>query len=587
MSLGESRMSIRSGGGQSRVSADKRARSIVFMDVSPSGTPNTVYRIGDQTSLLATLDVGPLSELIAKCLRSGLTAYVVPVTPSVAGGLSTPVTQSGTGTGTVTPSTAPHKVVDIQISAGGILGTGTFKWRVGGVGSYSAPVIIPAGGTMRIPGTFCTPTFPAGTYVLNESYSIGIDGTITRSGGTTGPAITQASSPLQSYEVLARVVKAGALGSAVLRVSLDNGISTLPDMGVPASGKVVLPNTGVVLTCASTFTQDDTYSFLACQPGFSTSDVTAAFTAARADRTIRATLVVVGGLPSTAAGAISLASTVETQLQAALATDGLDWQAIVGCPTVGDIVMSGANAIRDAADTDAVVRTAREGQNLLRTAVCPGTHRQTSALNTGAKLLRPFHWGLAVRYVDTDPRDDLAALEPLGPLDFYAIVRDESSAQNLDDVQYNVARTYRTRDGVFLAITANGFGWKNMTTDAAFQDAGGLRALNSVLPALRDGGLALLGQRPPVNPDGTLEEKTRRAWSKKLDGIFKREAGLMPGGAFTKAQASLVAANILASSQLGQSPRRLDIEYTFQTLGFVSDVNATTLYSGVITVEAQ
>lgn len=587
MSLGESRMSIRSGGGQSRVSADKRARSIIFMDVSPGGTPATVYRFGDQTSLLATLDVGPLSELVAKCLRSGLTAYVVPVTPSAAGGLSTPVVQTGTGAGTIAPTVAPHKVVDIQIVAGGVLGTGTYKWRVGGSGAYSAPVTLPAGGTVRIPGTFCSPTFAAGTYVANEAYSIGVDGTITRSGGATGPVVSQTSSPLQSCEILARVVKAGAAGTAMLRISLDNGLSTLPDMAVPASGKIVIPNTGIVLTCASTFVQDDAYAFLSCAPGYSTSDVTAALAVARADRTIRATLLVLGGLPSSAAGAISVASTVEAQLQAALATDGLDWQAMTGCPVAGDIVMSGANAIRDVADTDAVVRTAREGMDLRRTAVCPGTHRQTSALNTGAKLLRPFHWGMAVRYVDTDPRDDLSALEPLGPLDFFSIVRDESSAQNLDDVQYNVARTYRTRDGVFLAITAGGFGFKNMTTDAAFQDAGGLRALNSCLPSLRDAGLALLGQRPPVNPDGTIEEKQRRAWSKKLDGVFKREAGLMPGGAFVKPQASLVSAEILASSQLGQSPRRLDIQYTFQTLGFVSDVNATTLYSGVITVEAQ
>ena len=61
----------------------------------------------------------------------------------------------------------------------------------------------------------------------------------------------------------------------------------------------------------------------------------------------------------------------------------------------------------------------------------------------------------------------------------------------------------------------------------------------------------------------------------------------MRAGAFVKPQASIATAEILASSQLGQTPRRLDIQYTFQTLGFVSDVNATTLFSGVITVEAQ
>lgn len=585
MSLGESRMSVTAAGGQQKISAAKLARTIVHMGVSPGGTPNAVYRFSDQSSLLAALDFGPLAEDVAKCLRPGQTSYVVPLTPSSAGGVSAAVTQTGTGSGTVTPTVAPHKVVDLIIAAGGVLGVGTYKYRVGGSGNYSAPQTLPAGGTARIPGTFCTVTFPSGTYALNEAYSIAIDGTITRSGGTTGPAVSQASSPLGTWDVLATVIKAGGTGTASLRVSLDGGTSSLPDFAIPSSGKIIIPNTGLVLTCASTFVERDTYAFNACEPGFSTSDATAAITAARADRTVAAVLVVFHGTPSSAAGAISLASTVETQLQAAFNSDGLDWNGWVGCPVVGDIVMSGSNAIADSADTDSVIRTAREGQDLKRTSVWPGQHRVTSVFS-GSKIKQGFQTATAPRFVDTDPRDDLAALEPSGPIDIFAIGRDEASNQNLDDVQFCVARTYRNRNGAFLAITAGGFGYKNLTTDAVMQDGGGFRALNASLPSLRSAGLALLAQRPQVNADGTIDEKVRRAWSAKLDGVFKRAAGLMPGGDFSKPQASIATATVLASSQLGQSPFRLDIQYTFQKLGFVSDVNGNVQFSGVITVNA-
>jgi hypothetical protein len=583
MSLGESRMAVTAAGGQQKISAAKLARTVVHMGVSPGGTPNTIYRFGDQASMLAALDAGPLSEDVAPCLRPGLTSYVIPLTPSSAGGLSAAVTQTGTGAGTVTPTVAPHKLVEVVMASGGIVGTSAYKYRVGGVGNFSAPIATAA--TARIPGTFCTVSFPAGTYVVNETYSIGVDGVITRSNGTTGPAITQASSPLGTWDVQAKVVKAGALGVAALRISLDGGNSTLPDFAIPSSGKIIIPNTGLVLTCASTFAQDDVYAFNACEPGFSTSDVTAAIAVARADKTVAAVLVVVHGTPGSAASAISLAATVDAQLLAAFNSDGIDWNGMVGCPVVGDIVMSGSNAIVDAADTDTVIRTAREGQDLIRTACCPAQHRVTSVIG-GAKLKQSFVSALVQRFVDTDPRDDLSALEPNGPLGIFAIGRDESSAQNLDDVQFCVARTYRNRNGAFLAITAGGFGYKNLTTNAAFQDAGGFRALNAALPALRAAGLALLGQRPLTNSDGTIDEKVRRAWSAKLDGVFKRACGLMPGGDFTKPQLSIATATVLASSQLGQSPHRLDIQYTAQTLGFVSDVSGTVQFSGVINVGA-
>jgi hypothetical protein len=43
-------------------------------------------------------------------------------------------------------------------------------------------------------------------------------------------------------------------------------------------------------------------------------------------------------------------------------------------------------------------------------------------------------------------------------------------------------------------------------------------------------------------------------------------------------------AKVLRTSQLGQSPKRLDISYTFQPLGEVTSVANTVAFSGVLSV---
>ena len=160
--------------------------------------------------------------------------------------------------------------------------------------------------------------------------------------------------------------------------------------------------------------------------------------------------------------------------------------------------------------------------------------------------------------------------------------RDEYATPGLDSVQINTARSYRGRRGAFLSVTAGGTGWKNMTLDASFQDAGAVRALNVALAGLRVTQATLIAQRPPVNPDGTITETQARAWDTLLDNSIKRGCGLKVGGAFTAAQASAATATVSRASQLGVSPKQLDVSYTFQPLGEVSSVNGTVLFSGTI-----
>jgi hypothetical protein len=399
--------------------------------------------------------------------------------------------------------------------------------------------------------------------------------------------VTAESDPIDNYEVKLTVKKAGALGTAILGVSVDGGTTTRPPQVIPTSGKMVIRGTGLVLTCADDFVVDDTYAFFTAGPNFTTSDLTDALEALRSDRTFKTCLVHVATLPSSTADAFAAAEASDAAMVTAFDA-GLDQEIIVECPALNDIVIDSAVAILDVNDTDAVIMAAREGLDLQRTSVFAGTHRMVSQLagSGSMQLKRPLGWAVVDRYVDTEPRESVAALEPKGKLRITEIGRDEAMTPGLDDVQINTICTYRSRPReAYLSITSGGYGWKNLTTQDDFQDAEGVRALNVMLTALRVVADGFLGQKPPTNPDGTITEKKALAWDTIVDRAAKRSLGMMKGGDFKTPQASSVSASIVRSSQLGTTPRRLDINYTLQKLGFVSDVSGEVFYSGVLTVE--
>jgi hypothetical protein len=591
VALGDVTNEVESGGGVAGGSAARLSRTVLALNVSPAGTPATLYSISSSAANRSAFDAGPLAEQVAKLLEHGArTVYACPVTPSQAGALGS-VSHAGTGTGTITPSLAPHKQIRVKCVTGGTLGTAAFQFSLDGGVTYSSTVTSQSSApwTYRVPRTFTTLSFAAATYVVDKTLTVGVDGTVTAGSGWVG-TVTQTSSPIDNYDLVTTINRGGALGTAVLQVSPDGGVSTLPTMPVPSGGVVVLPGMGIVLTCAGTFTIDDTYSFLASPPGFSTSDLQTALTALSSSTSApMVALLHNGSLPSSAAGAISAAGTLDTAIASADSQYGKQWLGMGECPSAsagGDTVVSGGAAIADTADTDSVVRAARMGVTYDRTSVFVATHRITSPL-TGWKLKRPAGWAIASRYVEADPNSDVAEVGR-GPLDVYAIGRDEFTAStSLHDAQLNVLRTYPTRgEDPYLAIEEGGVGWRNMTTDASFQDAGAVRVLCLFLIAITRAGQKYLASRQPVNADGTIAESARQPLSSDLDGVAKRSVGLLDGGDFSSPQASVASASVLASSQLGQAPRRLDIEYDLQPLALVSSVRNTVRFSGTLNVGA-
>lgn len=605
MSLGNSNWAIQTNGGQVRATSASLARTVVHLDVSPVATPNTLIPIGDPSSIPAKLGTGRLAEVCAFTARGGQPQFAMAVNPSVAGKAG-PAVLTGASLATITPGTAPHKPILTRCFLGGALGTMSVQFSLDG-GVTFGPVITSAAGWattgIAVPGTYCTLTFAAATYVATKTHTVGIDGSITPGSAWVGVVAILSASPIDDYEIVATVAKGGLLGVGALSVSLDNGISTLPPMLVPSGGVVPIPGTGVYLTCATgggPFNAGEFYAALTIGPGFSTSDITTALTALKAYRTLQASLIHLASMPSTAAGAFSAAATVDAAVLDGFNNNVFDWEAMVNCPS------------------------------------SLGGMRITSPL-TSRKHIRPLSWLACERYVETEPRNELAATKPdvqtatgdgslhiylpagamsiTGPGDIvmpsttvlydaadtdtvilaargsdltrtsvFVGGRDEFINPGLDDVQINTARTYGGPLKAYLSITAGVIGWKNLSTNTSYVDAGGLRALNIMVAALRPVAQGLLGQRPQVNADGTISEAAARVWDTLLDSAVKKSMGI-GGGDFTQAQCSFASASVLRSSQLGNSPRRLDISYTFQPLGEVTSESNTVAFSGVLTVQ--
>ncbi len=598
MALGGVTNSVTSGGGTTGAGSAQLARTILALGVAPGSTKNTLLNLSSSAAIKAAFDpgngggVGPLGEYAAKLFQHGASnVYCVPVDPSVPATLSA-VTQTGTGSGAIAVSLAPHVAIKVICVTGGALGTATFKFSLDGGTTYGSLFTSTVSSyVIRVPGTFCTLTFAAATYVATKTLTVDIFGTVTNGSLWVG-AVTQVSNAVNNYDVSVLIGKAGlySAGTANLTVSLDHGITYGPTYAMPTTGIIAIPGTGIVLTCTATFVVGDAYAFLAAPPGFSTSDITNALNAVMVlNAAPSVALVHVIGLPATAAGAISLASTLDTSCATARVTYGKMWYSMSECPSsvAGDTVIAGGVAALDSADTDAVIRAARSS-DYLYSSVFVGTEYQQSAIYS-YKIRVPAGWGLAARYVEGDPSSD-PSCKGTGALDFYlvggALHRDEwSSSTSLYDSQFNVLCTSPGSNGAFLGIESGGYGWRNMNVDANFQDADMVRVLMIFLAAVSQAAQKYLGSRQTTASDGTISKAAAAPITGDLDGVAKRTVGLLAGGQFTQPQASSASATCLLTSQLGNSPHRLDIQYTLQRLGYVSAVANNVFFSGTLAVQ--
>lgn len=438
MGLPDVKISIRNGSlGQVPPSG---ASAQMKIGICSLGIVGLFYAFGDMITAQASLGQGPLLEAVAQALATGAgTVYAMPVNPSAAGANGSVTKVSPTGAaGTVTLSLAPALTIKMKIIAAGSNGTMTFQYSVGG-SSYSATQAS-TGGTFAflVPGTLTTVTFATGqSWVSNDVYTVNTDGTVVLAG--SGPAasnVTQASSPLDTYSGLIATTTAGALGVAQFTYSLDGGVKTSAQILVPSGGVYVIPNSGIVVTFASTFGLGDTFSWTTTTASFTTGDVTTALTSILGNSAQWGFLHVVG-MPSSSANAASMASTVDAQMTVAQ-TAYRFVRAIVECPTT---------------ESDSTIAAAFVNFVSARLGVAVGTVLTTSPL-TGLQLHRPLAWAVTARLGSTAISEE-PSFVGRGPLAFVngltkGVDRDETATPYLDAARFMTARYIPGIPGVYV-----------------------------------------------------------------------------------------------------------------------------------------
>lgn len=410
----------------------------VKLGVCTKGTPNEVYS-GSKKALQEALGAGPLLEAAVQALSipNAGPVLAVPINPTTYGTVGA-FALTGSGAATITGGKGPKEVVTIKIILGGAAGTATFQTKVGS-GQYSSTVTTNASTpwSYPVPGAYLTTAvFAAGTYVANDTYTLNLDGTVTRVGSGTATLLDGSThSPVDSYDLWIKIMTAGAPGTGAFAYSLDGGNNFGGTLAIPAAGKYVVPETGLVLTFSGTFVKDDLYKSSVTGASYSNSDVTNALVALIASPNNWRWAHVIGK-PSSAAAAASLAAAVDTQMTAAEAAHKYVF-GVTECPQ--DLVT----------DTDTVIKTAFAAFESRRTMVCVADVGLISPM-TGRTERRPFGWAVTARMGATKMSIDPAQKDLGGLNNVDSLYRDEEQTPGLEEFGFTVARRFGSDTGYYV-----------------------------------------------------------------------------------------------------------------------------------------
>lgn len=533
------------------------ANTQVKIGVCSRGIVNTVQSFSDVTLMKNALGRGPMVEAGALAMKSGPVIFV-PVNPSVAGAVGA-VTQEGTGAGTIAVVFGPETVIRVKIVTGGALGTMQFQTSVNG-GVYSSTQTSGAGAPhpYKVPGTLSTLSFAAGTYVLNDIYTLNLDGTVTLTGG--GPAAALNGSihnPLDTYDVRVKIGTAGAAGVGTFARSLDGGNNYSAQVLIPSSGRYAIPDTGVVLTFSGTFVKDDVYKFATTAMSYATGDATAAIDALLLSP-LQWFLLHVVGKATTAAGAASLAAAVDAKVQAAEAAFRYV-RALVECPHDADV----GGSVNDAAVISAFAAFSSTNG---RTSVAVGDVGLISPL-TGRTDRRCVAWPYAARLSAISPGEDPAWVGRGSLENVTSIYRNEESQTALNDQRFVTARTLIGTQGYFVT--------KGKTMAPGGSDYHIIqngRVMDIACAAARARLLRYLNGSVRVNKDGTIDERDAQKIEADTESAVK--AAVVAPGMASEAKVVLSrTANILSTSTQPVTTRVRPLaylEFITNDIGFVN-----------------
>jgi hypothetical protein len=267
-----------------------------------------------------------------------------------------------------------------------------------------------------------------------QQSAAGVAGAITKTGTGTGDLALTGSSPLDSYELLVKIVGEGEnlAAGATFQHSLDGGKTFSPVLAVPVSGTYVIPDSGVTLTFSDgpsgvSFRQGDTYTASCTAPAYTLSELNAAITGLFAEGSLRYAFVHVVG-----AATPTIAAGVDARLGEAEASFRFIW------------------ALLEAADNpDNTLRTTWANFASVRVQVGAGYADAVSPLS-GRVHKRPVAWVHAGRRAARPIEEDVGRYAS-GPVrGVVRLYRDESLTPGLDEAGFVTMRTFTGVGGFYL-----------------------------------------------------------------------------------------------------------------------------------------
>lgn len=532
MSLPDVPVTVVDGGlGQLPANSSKQT---VKVGVCSVGVVGILYGVSTIGALTSTLGQGKLVEAGAVHLAvAGGPLYLMPINASSQGSAGA-VTHTGSGAATMAATAAPAQAIAIACVFSGALGTAQFQFTVGTGTPFT--VVSAAGWSStgyQIPGTQTIATFTAGTYLstaTQDTYTMTTTSTAVTHATGTGPAVTQSSSPLDDYNALITIKTAGSPGTGAFIYSLDGGTTPSQTVAIPGSGLYAIPNTGVFLTFALAAVVGDTYAFTTTSPGYTTTDATNAFT----------TLLGLSqawefghlvGAASNSANAATMASTVDTQMQAAFALFRFArW--FVECPT-------------SESDSTVIAAFASFASVQGRVAVCAGDFGCTSPI-TGRVIRRNDAWIITARLASVNAGQDGAdvGLGSLGGI-VNSLYRDDGAlGGTFDGARFCSLRSIIGKTGYFITNVRT---MANAGSDFTYMTA--CRVMDKTCTIARAALLNYLNHGVRVDKTtGFIDERDAQRIEKAVNAQLK--AGVVDTGDATQATIQLSRTNnILSTNQ--------------------------------------
>lgn len=256
--------------------------------------------------------------------------------------------------------------------------------------------------------------------------------------GASGPDVTATGTPNDYYDVRIEITKAGALGTAEFKYSLDAGQTYQEGIITPTGLTYAIPQTGVTLTfTAGTQVVGTIHSFTATPPMYNATDLATAFTAVALVPSLEFDFVGLSGRPASASAGATLFGGLQTQLAGMASTSFRHYRGVID---VG-------------VDTPTNVLTSYAAVTGVRCAPAYGTFRAPSAKpfpgwsKPHRSLAGALTFAMARGLVSTDPKRVLSG--PIPGCD--AISHNEFTAEaGLDAAKITTARSYPQEVGFYL-----------------------------------------------------------------------------------------------------------------------------------------